>query len=121
MSHGAFGQYDGGKQSCNVNLTISNYTDEKVMKSAQVRTCRFGDSLSFFIQNEEVGTPVPALHHLVPPCTTLCQEFGKMENMGGMMEGLGGIDPAQAAGLVDVGGSAVDDKLPMVYPFSRSW
>jgi len=26
------------------------------------------------------------------------QEFGKMENMGGMMEGLGGIDPAQAGG-----------------------
>ena len=24
------------------------------------------------------------------------QEFGKMENMGGMMEGLGGIDPSQA-------------------------
>ena len=24
------------------------------------------------------------------------KEFGKMENMGGMMEGLGGIDPSQA-------------------------
>ena len=26
----------------------------------------------------------------------MMKEFGKMENMGGMMEGLGGIDPAQA-------------------------
>lgn len=28
------------------------------------------------------------------------QEFGKMENMGGMMEGLGGIDPSQASWVI---------------------
>ena len=32
----------------------------------------------------------------------MMKEFGKMENMGGMMEGLGGIDPAQAGlGIVE--------------------
>merc|ERR1719321_2206303 len=29
----------------------------------------------------------------------MMKEFGKMENMGGMLDGMGGMDPAQLAGM----------------------
>merc|ERR1719321_1665849 len=29
----------------------------------------------------------------------MMKEFGKMENMGGLMDGMGGMDPSQLAGM----------------------
>merc|ERR1711948_229289 len=36
----------------------------------------------------------------------MMKEFGKMENMGGMMDGLGGIDPAQLQNMQKMMGGA---------------